>query len=146
MATGDMHTNAVVVVIGARFHALEQGGLACDATRVIAEGKTVPIREARRVARACARCFGLDKHRRRSANGISLRELSVQTGVSERELRRLITHYNLAPDHQPGARYALDAEDLARIRSHSAVQRAMASPDAEANRRAVARLLKGGRA
>jgi hypothetical protein len=48
-------------------------------------------------------------------------ELARDLRVNPKRLREAIRRHGLVPNHIHGARYRLDAEDVARIRSHPAV-------------------------
>lgn len=49
-------------------------------------------------------------------------ELARELRVHPKRLRQAIRDYRLVPAHQHGKRYQLDADDVARIRSHPAVR------------------------
>ena len=51
-------------------------------------------------------------------------ELARELGLTAKYLRTLIRRHQLAPGHVPGLRYALDADDVTRIRRHPAVRQA----------------------
>jgi hypothetical protein len=57
-----------------------------------------------------------------SHNLTSAPELARELGVDPKRLRQTIRDHRLVPDHQHGKRYRLDADDVARIRSHPAVR------------------------
>jgi hypothetical protein len=56
---------------------------------------------------------------------ITAPELARSLGLDPKWLRQLIRDHRLASSHPHGARYKLDAEDVARIKAHSAVRRAV---------------------
>jgi hypothetical protein len=51
-----------------------------------------------------------------------LPELARELRVDVKRLLQAIRDHRLVPDHQHGKRYLLDADDVARIRSHATVR------------------------
>lgn len=49
-------------------------------------------------------------------------ELARELRVDPKRLRQAIRDHRLVPGHQHGKRYPLNADDVARIRGHAAVQ------------------------
>jgi len=52
-------------------------------------------------------------------------ELAVSLGLDPKWLRQLIRDHRLVPSHAHGARYELDADDVAHITAHPAVRQAI---------------------